>query len=321
MKGAPGTTDTPLRLSVREENLAICRLSPDQEIPAWAMEADFFSITRTQNEVAIVCPEPVIPADLMCERGWRALEVEGPLDFSLVGVLAAITKPLAEAGVSIFAISTYDTDYVLVKENVLNTAVAALRGAGHEVQRDQSTGVIIRSADAGDEPFLWEMLYEAVHWSSEETATKPPPEELLSEPNLRHYLEGWGRENDFAVVARDVEDGERVGAAWYRLFPASDPGYGFVDATTPDIAIAVSPKRRGTGVGGALLHALKDAARLDGFDAISLSVQKSNLAAIKLYERESFVRLRDDGDAWTMEADLSTGPTTNRPQSTEERCR
>ncbi|MDQ4106293.1 MAG: GNAT family N-acetyltransferase [Actinomycetota bacterium] len=155
------------------------------------------------------------------------------------------------------------------------------------------------------------MLYEAVHWGPEESGPKPPPEELLAEPDLRRYLAGWGREGDFALIARDAEDDRKVGAAWHRLFPASDPGYGFVDAATPDIAIAVAPDRRGTGVGRTLLRALMDVARSDGYGELSLSVQKSNHAAARLYERNGFVRHSDAGNAWIMKAELSADATTN----------
>lgn len=122
------------RLSVREECLAVCRLSPDSKAPAWATEAPFFSLTRTPDELSVVCPESLVPADTVYKRGWRALELEGPLDFSLVGVLAAITEPLARAGVSVFTISTYDTDYVLVREEQLERALAALRERGCEIR-------------------------------------------------------------------------------------------------------------------------------------------------------------------------------------------
>lgn len=311
MKGPPGTTPDPLRLFVLVEHLAVCRLSPDSVIPAGTTDAEFFSLTRTPEELSIVCPESLAPADTVCERGWRALGLEGPLDFSLVGVLATITSSLAEAGVSVLAISTYDTDYVLVRDEALESAISTLRRAGHEVR---DTSVIVRPAEKEDEPFLWEMLYEAAHWNFEETGPKPPWEKLLAEPGLRRYLAGWGRTGDFALVAQDAGNGRKVGAAWYRLFPPSDPGYGFVDAAIPEIAIAVLPNRRGTGVGGILLHALMEAASSEGFGFLSLSVQKSNHAAERLYERNGFVRLSDDGSAWIMKAELST----NRM---EERCR
>lgn len=305
--GVPGVF---LSLSVLGERLAVCRLDPRERVSVWVAEAPFFSVTRTPEELSVVCPEQNLPSKMTCEKGWRALKIESQLDFSLMGVLASITAPLAEAGVSIFAISTYDTDYVLVREEALDTAVAALREAGHEI-RDTATGFAVRPAVAEDESFLWEMLYEAVYREPGESGPKPPPYELLAEPGLRRYLEGWGREGDFAIVARDAGDGRKVGAAWYRLFPASDPGYGFVNAATPEIAIAVVPDRRGTGVGGNLLRALMDTARSNGFDAVSLSVQKINHAATRLYERNGFVRLRDDGDSWTMKAELHDDRATN----------
>lgn len=311
---AAGKPEVALRLNVLDGRLAVCRLDPREGLPAWATEADFFSITRAPGELSLVCTEACVPDSVEREGGWRALGVEGPLEFSLTGVLASLASPLAQAGVSIFAVSTFDTDYVLVKEDSLQTAVTALRESGHEV-RAGGSDVVVGSAE-DDEAFLWEMLYEAVNREPEESGPKPPPEELLAAPGLRRYLAGWGRTDDFAVVARD-EDGRKVGAAWYRLFPASERGYGFVNAATPEIGIAVVPERRGTGVGGALLRALMDAARSNGFDAISLSVQKSNTAAMRLYEKSGFVRLRDDGDAWVMKADLSTDTTTNVASAAE----
>ena len=112
----------------------MCRLPPDAAIPAWAAGGTFSSITRTPDELSIVCEERLAPDDGKSEGGWRALQVAGPLDFALVGILAAIAAPLAEAGVSIFAVSTFDTDYVLVKESNLARAIDALRDAGHEVR-------------------------------------------------------------------------------------------------------------------------------------------------------------------------------------------
>lgn len=121
-----------LRLSTLGESLAVCRLDAASEIPAWAMEG-FYSITRTMDELSVVCPESRVPPELECEKGWRALKLEGPFEFSLVGVLASLLGPLAEVGVAIFVVSTFDTDYVLVKEDQLGLAIAALRERGHEV--------------------------------------------------------------------------------------------------------------------------------------------------------------------------------------------
>lgn len=128
-------SDTTLRLAILPETLAICRLEPHATIPTWTTASTFFSVTQTEDELSIVCPERNVPAGIRCERGWRALKVAGPLDFSLVGILAAIAAPLAEAGISIFALSTYDTDYVLVKEEGLERAVDVLSNSGHHILR------------------------------------------------------------------------------------------------------------------------------------------------------------------------------------------
>jgi hypothetical protein len=121
----------PLTLSVLPETLAVCRLGPDDALPPWARAGDLRAVTRTASELSIVCREDSVPDGVTSNCGWRAIAVDGTLDFALTGVLAALASPLAEAGVSIFAISTYDTDYVLVKADTLDRAVAALSSAGH----------------------------------------------------------------------------------------------------------------------------------------------------------------------------------------------
>jgi uncharacterized protein len=125
--------DASLRLSVLEERLAVCRLEPESPVPAWATAAPFFSVTRTPDELSVVCPEERVPPEVASERGWRALRFEGPFEFGQVGVLASVAVPLAESEVSILAIATYDTDYVLVQESQLDLAARALRERGHEV--------------------------------------------------------------------------------------------------------------------------------------------------------------------------------------------
>ncbi len=130
-----GARDRSLSLSVLGEKLAVCRLDPPaQEIPAWAAGAPFFSVTRTSDELSIVCPEERVPPGVTCERGWRALKFDGPFEFGLVGVLASVAVPLAQCEVSILAIATYDTDYVLVQESQLDLATQVLREWGHEVR-------------------------------------------------------------------------------------------------------------------------------------------------------------------------------------------
>jgi len=122
-----------LRLSMLDGQMSVCRLDSSSGIPNWAVTGGLFSVTRTAEELSVVCPEGAVPEDVRCEKGWRALKLEGPFEFSEVGVLASLTAPLAEAGIAIFAISTFDTDYVLVKKERLDLAVAALRERSHEV--------------------------------------------------------------------------------------------------------------------------------------------------------------------------------------------
>jgi hypothetical protein len=124
-----------IHLTTLPEPLAVCRLAPDAAFPSWLAASGFLSIARTTEELSIVCAEDAVPDAVRRESGWRALVVAGPLDFGLTGILASIAAPLAEAGISIFAISTFDTDYVLVKAERLDAAVEALIGAGHAVGR------------------------------------------------------------------------------------------------------------------------------------------------------------------------------------------
>ncbi|MBP7691278.1 MAG: ACT domain-containing protein [Anaerolineales bacterium] len=122
-----------LDLSVLPGRWAVCRLPAEAPVPDWALAGAWFSVTRTADELSIVCAEEAAPAVVAAERGWRAVKVAGPLDFSLVGILAALTGPLALAGVSVFAVSTYDTDYLLVKAAQLSAALEAWRAAGHQI--------------------------------------------------------------------------------------------------------------------------------------------------------------------------------------------
>jgi hypothetical protein len=116
---------------------AICRLPAKAPLPAWAGKA-FTSITRTADELSIVCDERRLPPDLdgldlRVARGWALLKVHGPFPLDVVGVLASVAKPLAEAAVSLFALSTFDTDYILVRRTYVNQAIAALTLAGHKL--------------------------------------------------------------------------------------------------------------------------------------------------------------------------------------------
>jgi hypothetical protein len=122
-----------LNLIVLPGVYTICRLPADTPVPEWAMRGDFHSVTRTQDEVSIVCAQELVPGEVKHEAGWACLQVRGPLDFSLTGILALLAGTLADAGISLFAISTFDTDYLLVKQQTLAQAIDALSEAGHRI--------------------------------------------------------------------------------------------------------------------------------------------------------------------------------------------
>jgi ribosomal protein S18 acetylase RimI-like enzyme len=151
---------------------------------------------------------------------------------------------------------------------------------------------VIRPAGAQDLPFLRDMLRHAYYarWGSE------------ADVPLERYVAGWGRPGDSAVVA--IDEFQPVGAAWYRLFGAQEPGYGFVDEETPELTIAIVPSRRGRGLGRGLLEALLAQAREDGFAQISLSVEPDN-PAIRLYEQDGFAKVGERAGAWVMLASLA----------------
>lgn len=122
-----------LALAILPESFGICRLHPRTRLPRWVFRnSSFYSVTRTRDELSIVAREDLIPQRFECERDWRGIKVIGPLDFGLVGVVASLALPLARAGVSIFTVSSYDTDYLLVRAKNLDKAIAALEGAGHQ---------------------------------------------------------------------------------------------------------------------------------------------------------------------------------------------
>lgn len=123
-----------LTLTLLGERLAVCWLDAAAEVPGWATTGPLFSVTRTADELSVVCPEGLVPDGVRCEKVWRVFELEGPFEFSEVGILSAVAAPLAEAGVGIFAVSTFDTDYVLVKEEWVGVAADALQRQGHEVR-------------------------------------------------------------------------------------------------------------------------------------------------------------------------------------------
>ncbi|MBI5767349.1 MAG: ACT domain-containing protein [Verrucomicrobia bacterium] len=112
------------------DTFAVCRLECGAAWPAWA-RGSFVSVTATDDELSVVCPAAEVPAEVRAERDWRVLKIVGPFAFSTVGVLASLAAPLAQAGISLLTISTYDTDYLLVKSDALERAAGTLVDAGH----------------------------------------------------------------------------------------------------------------------------------------------------------------------------------------------
>jgi hypothetical protein len=122
-----------VQLRVLPDGYAIVRLHPGSELPPWVDAGPFRSVTRTDNEVSVVCRDRDVPDGESAERGWRVLELKGPLDFSLSGVVASLVVPLAEAEIPVFVISTFETDYILVRASDLEQTSDALSAVGHSV--------------------------------------------------------------------------------------------------------------------------------------------------------------------------------------------
>ena len=155
------------------------------------------------------------------------------------------------------------------------------------------TQPMIRHGGRQDVPFLRDMLRHAYHWHVSALDDSDVP--------IARYVENWGRPGDEALVA--LEAGHPIGAAWYRQFRSSAPGWGFVDDETPELTIAVVPSRRQHGVGHDLLEALLARAKSNGYRAISLSVEKDS-PGVRFYERHGFSVVGDNGAAVTMRREL-----------------
>lgn len=153
---------------------------------------------------------------------------------------------------------------------------------------------VIRPLKLEDEPFLWEMLYQALYVPEGCAAL---PREVVRLPELARYVQSWGREGDFGFLAKDAIADQSIGAIWLRLLIGENPGYGYVDDNTPELSIAVLPQYRGQGVGSQLLTHLL--ASESGQSSISLSVSADN-PAVRLYQRFGFAIVSKSDESLTM---------------------
>ena len=122
-----------LTLRLLPGTFAICRLDAVAPVPAWMPQGAFHATIRTAEELSIYCAESAVPSEVRAERGWRALQLIGPFDFSEFGVIASVAVPLAEAGISISVLATFDTDYIFVRESALESAAEILQAGGHRI--------------------------------------------------------------------------------------------------------------------------------------------------------------------------------------------
>jgi hypothetical protein len=133
------TNQRSFHLSLLSNQYVILRLAADAETPKWAANGEFFSVTRTSDELSIVTAFTNVPAQMSSDSKWRVLKVHGPFALNEVGVLAALVAPLSKAAISIFVISTYDTDYLLINEKQCDAAISALENEGHSVTSFSAT--------------------------------------------------------------------------------------------------------------------------------------------------------------------------------------
>ena len=124
-----------LKLKLLDGIYAVCRFEDSDKVPSWVNEKEFFSVTKTEDEISVVMLQDKISSDVKAEKDWRILKVEGTLDFSLIGILAKISEILAKNSISIFVISTFNTDYILVKEEKVEKAILVLSEEGYEISK------------------------------------------------------------------------------------------------------------------------------------------------------------------------------------------
>jgi uncharacterized protein len=126
---------TPRAFTLLTATFAVCRLERSAPVPGWVPREPFVSITRTADELSVVCDESAVPGGVGAARGWRCLKLEGPFDFSVTGLVASFASALADDGISLMLVCTYDTDYLLVRSPDLDRAIASLERSGYSIRR------------------------------------------------------------------------------------------------------------------------------------------------------------------------------------------
>jgi ribosomal protein S18 acetylase RimI-like enzyme len=304
----------------------------------WAVDALLGEQTRPHDDVDVVIPDSDLPRllEILAKEGFKRTEGGRPFNFVLRDAkdrkVDVHTIVFDGAGNGLFGPASPDGKQEMYQAGALTgrgvVGSEAVRCVSPEFLMSYYTGYPIsptdahdvqqlhrrfgldmpaeyravphiRPAVASDVDVLREMLFYAARWRpGQENDSK---ESVLSDDHVARYVDGWGRPGDMAFIAE--EHGHPVGAAWLRLFPREQPGYGFIDTTIPELSIAVVPARRGSGIGLALLTATLDAARLGSHRAVSLSVEADNPAQ-RLYERVGFKRVGQAEGSWTMRIDL-----------------
>ncbi len=252
-----------MNLTVLPEIFAVSRLAPDAPVPQWLPPKGLVHMTRTASEMSLVCAESYVPAAVRSERGWRCFELEGPIPFDQTGVLDSVLHPLAGERIPIFAVSTFDTDYVLVKEADLVAAGGVLEAAGHMVSHPDWS---IRLAGASDLVHV-RALFEA-YWKSFgfTPCFQNFAAELESLPGDYTLVLAWKADQPAGCVAFRPFDGRRAEAK--RLF--------------------VPPAFRGHGFGAALLEWAILQARRMGYQELVGDTMPVMKDALAMYERRGF---------------------------------
>lgn len=266
-------------LILQPAELAVCRLTS----PLPPIAGGFWSLTRTADEVSLVCEADAAPADARIERGWRALRVAGTIDFGQVGLLAGIAQPLAAAGVSIFALSTFDTDYVLVKSDRLGAAMRALSAAGHAIELSaalRERAAVQPAAFPADAAIVADLFREYAASLDFSLGYQGFEAELAALPG-KYASPGGG-------VLLAIVDGVAAGCVAMRAIERPPDG---PEPVCEMKRMYVRPAFRGLKLGRRLAEQLLAAARAAGYRRMLLDSESTFTAAVTLYRSLGFVEI------------------------------